>query len=471
MAARENQGLQIALIIFVILTIILIVTTYMFFSSYSQERDRAKSMSDAKAAADSATQKAIAESEELKKLVTGDPATALDAVKEAATKDIQTNGDNPVEAQQNYHALVEMMAGKIRSLQEAETKLTADNAALNAQLATNQQAAQAEVAQYVEKLNATAADLEGERTKFGQDRTELTGQMEQLNTKFQSANAERERVAQQTSGQIASLSGELKQSEELLDRMRNEKEIDAKANEYPDGKVTRVNQRTRLVWLNVGTADGLRTQTSFVVVAPEDGNPVKSKPKASIQVVRLTAEHQAEAKIVEDDLSNPILPGDLIFSTVWDAGQPEHFALVGAMDINDDGTDDTQLVHDLITLNGGVIDAEVVDGKKTGTMSLNTKYLVMGKRPGAEGTSPAEGDLAAFSEMMSEAEKLGVKTIAVSEFLDYMGYEGQERTVNLGKAANPADFKPRLPAGTQRTIRGSGQPDEYRRTREGNLHD
>ncbi len=470
MAARENQGLQIALIIFVILTIILIVTTYMFFSNYSQERDRAKSLAEQNASANSTAQKANADADEIKTLLGGDPAITLDALKEAARADIQAHGDNMVESKQNYRALVELMAGKIRSLEEAKTQLTAETASLNAQLAANQQAAQVEVAQYVDKLTTTAADLEGERAKFSQDRTELTGQMEQLNSKFQSANAERERVAQQTAGQIASLSGELKRNEDLLDRMRNQEEIEARANEYPDGKITRVNQRTRLVWLNVGPADGLRNQTSFVVVAPEDGNPVKSKPKASIEVVRLTNDHQAEARIIEDDLSNPVMPGDLIFSTVWDANRQEHFALVGTMDINNDGVEDTQLVHDLIALNGGVIDAQVVDGKKTGDMSLETKYLVMGERPGTSGTVE-NGELTAFSEMMSEAQKLGVKTIPVSEFLDYMGYQGQERTVNLGKAANPADFTPRLPHGTQRVIRGKGQPDEYRRTRPGALRE
>ena len=37
MAARENQGLQIALIIFVMITIILSVTTFIFFNSYKNE--------------------------------------------------------------------------------------------------------------------------------------------------------------------------------------------------------------------------------------------------------------------------------------------------------------------------------------------------------------------------------------------------------------------------------------------------
>ena len=44
MAARENQALHIALIIFVILTITLIVTTYYFFSNFQQERDKGKAL-------------------------------------------------------------------------------------------------------------------------------------------------------------------------------------------------------------------------------------------------------------------------------------------------------------------------------------------------------------------------------------------------------------------------------------------
>ena len=66
MAARENQGLQIALIIFVILTIMLIVTTYMFFSSYSSERDKAKSPGKHEQHQEQAARKAIAEAEAIK---------------------------------------------------------------------------------------------------------------------------------------------------------------------------------------------------------------------------------------------------------------------------------------------------------------------------------------------------------------------------------------------------------------------
>jgi hypothetical protein len=67
--------------------------------------------------------------------------------------------------------------------------------------------------------------------------------------------------------------------------------------------------------------------------------------------------------------------------------------------------------------------------------------------------------------MITEAQKLGVKTMLVAEFLDYTGYKGGDRTVNLGRFANPSDFKPRLPEDVQRTIRGSGQSTEERKPR------
>jgi len=461
MAARENQGLQIALIIFVVLTIVLIVTTYMFFSSYSQERDKAKSLAEQKSSADTAAQQAVAEFDRIKTLIGAAQPDRIDAVEEAAKVDMATHGEGLVESKQNYRDLVKHMSAKLRKYEENNTKLAALTAELEGKLKTNEEAAKAAEANYVAELNKAGEDLKAERDKFGTDRTELTGQMQQLSGRIQTTAAEHEKVVQQSTAEIATLSTELKRSEELRERLLNKDAADKKANEYPDGKVVRVNQRTRLAYLNVGTADGLRNQTSFVVVAPEDGNPVKSKPKGMIEVVRLTGDHQAEARIVEDDLSNPIMPNDLIFSTVWEAGRAEHFALAGYMDIDQDGENDRQLIRDLITMNGGVIDAEVTaDGSKNGEMSVQTKYLVQGARPTAESK-----DLEGYGAILTEAQKLGVPTISVNEFLDYMGYRGQEQTVNLGRNSVPSDFKPRLPGDVQRTVKGNELPKDVRKPR------
>jgi hypothetical protein len=260
------------------------------------------------------------------------------------------------------------------------------------------------------------------------------------------------------------LTENLARSEQLLSALRNKEQLEKQAIEFPDGKIVHVNQLSRLVWLDVGIADGLRRQTSFVIVAPEDGNPIKSIPKGMIDVVELTGAHQAEARIVEDDLSNPIMPGDNIFSVVWQAGRAEHFALAGTLDIDGDGKSDRARIHDLISLNGGVVDAEVTDeGTRSGQMSVNTKYLVLGEKPESDGAGGGAHE--AFGALYTEAQTLGVEMIPIDRFLDYMGYKLEDRTVNLGRYAKPSDYKPRLPDGVQRVLPGSSPQKDLRRPR------
>ena len=461
MAARENQGLQIALIIFVMLTIVLIVTTYLFFRSYSDERDKGKSLAEQKASADQATQKAIVDADEMKNLIGAAQTETVEAAKEASKKEMQSFGEGLVESKQNYRGLVEHLVAKLRKFETANTDSTAKVAELNAKLKTDAAAASGEVAKLSEQLNSTAADLEKERKTFGEKRTEITGEKDLLAAGFETTRKEHEKLVQKSSEQISTLSTRLGRADQLLDALRSKEQVDQKANEVADGKVTRVSQRSRLVWLNVGPADGLRRQTSFAVVAPEDGNPIKSKPKGTIEVIRFTDAHQAEARIVDDDLSNPIMVGDHIFSVVWDAGRPEHFALAGKLDIDGDGESDHARLRDLVAINGGIIDAEVGDdGTRSGQMSINTKYLVLGDRP--DDTSK---DRESYGKILGEAQELGVKTLKVAEFVDYMGYQDENRTVNLGNSAKASDFKPRLPGDVQRVVPGNVLPRDPRKSR------
>jgi hypothetical protein len=460
MAARENQGLQIALIIFVMLTIVLIVTTYWFFRSYSDQRDLANHLSQDNNSKDAEMRKAISEAADYKLLITPAQDESLDAVKEAAGKELQAHGEGLPDSEKNYRGLVARLVTNLRKAETTNAELGAKVQELNDKLATNGEAAKAEVAQYTEKLTQAAADLEKQRKAYDAARAELTQQKEQQAANFGTSRQQDVQLQKKSSDQIAAMTGQLTRAEKLLDDLRNKESREEKANEYPDGKVTRVSQRARLVWLNVGRADGLRRQTSFVIVDPEDGNPITSKPKGQIEVVRLTDAHEAEARIVEDDLSNPIMPGDNIFSVAWDAGRSDHFALAGKMDIDGDGKSDLPRIRDLISLGGGIVDAEVADdGTRTGQMTINTKYLVLGERP-----DERSKNLDAYSAINEEAKTLGIKPIDVSEFIKYMGYKDEHKTVTLGRFAKPTDFKPRLPNDVQRVMPGSTTPKDLRRS-------
>jgi hypothetical protein len=457
MAARENQGLQIALIIFVILTIILTVTTYMFFSSYQKERAAKESADSARTKAESATATAVNEFESIKTTIVGAKQTdKLDDVKKLIEKDVAAFGKGVTGDNQNYHFLTEHLGTELRNANTRVAELTAKNTALTDKIKADEAAKAAEIAQYKKQLADAANDLDAERKKFGADRDGITAEKGELAKKFDSKRREHEDLAKKSNAQIEELSGERTKLATLL-KIKNDKEAaDQKANEVADGKVNWVNQRSRTVWINRGSADNLRLQTTFSVVAKDETNPIMANAKAKLQVIRLMEPHLAEARIIEDDLANPIMPGDLLFSTVWQPGRAEHFALAGFMDIDQDGEDDRERIHDLISLNGGIVDAETTaEGERTGKITVDTKYLVLGAEPQGE-------KVAGYSAMFDEAKTYGVRTMSPHEFVDYMGYKAEDRTVSLGRKAKSTDFKPRMPP-VQRILPKSDREREFDR--------
>ncbi len=459
MAARENQGLQIALIIFVMLTIVLIVTTFVFFNSYKEGQERIKQLEADNATKDSAARTAVEESSRIKGLL--DPKVdSTQAVEETAKQDFEKYGKTLAEADQNYRALVAHVYKELVTANNSIAEVTAQKTELADKLEAEEKATKKAIDEYTATITQVTQDMQARQEQFDEFREQMNQEKGDLNSKFEDTRQRFDELTRTSSSQIATMGGQLEKLQKLLELINTEKTRVAAANEMPDGKVSWVNQRSRSVWINVGSADGLRRQIAFSVYSEVTSNPAESQSKGKIEVTRLMGPHMAEARIVADDLSDPIMPGDRIFSPTWEPGRAEHFALVGHMDIDDDGSDDRQLIRNLIIANGGVIDEEIgLDGTRTGEMTVNTKYLIHGDPPKTDKDSP---QLQAWSDIHGEAGTLGIKPISVHAFLDYMGYEPQERTVGLGARSKSSDFKPRLPEGVQRVLPSNLGPRDLR---------
>ena len=108
----------------------------------------------------------------------------------------------------------------------------------------------------------------------------------------------------------------------------------------------------------------------------------KDAKKGTIEVTQILGDHLAEARIIDDSLIDPLVPGDKIYTPLWDPGHPERFAIAGKIDIDGDGRDDHERLKNLILLSGGVVDADLQpDGKQTGTMTVDTRDLIIGPAP------------------------------------------------------------------------------------------
>ena len=158
--------------------------------------------------------------------------------------------------------------------------------------------------------------------------------------------------------------------------------------------------------------------------------------KASIEVVKVTGAHMAEVKILDYNLSNPVMAGDKIFTPVWHPGRRQHFAICGITDINGDGSDDRQQVKDIIALSGGVIDQELTAaGNKVGSgITYDTNYLIRGAVPKSvdAGDENAPKVAKAMSEMENDAKNHGARVITLEQFLDDIGYTNRERIFRQG---------------------------------------
>jgi len=256
-----------------------------------------------------------------------------------------------------------------------------------------------------------------------------------------------ENKLRQAGGQIKQLTGQLSKQSEIIAGVTQE------SFEVPDGEIRWVNQHNGTVWIDLGRADGLSRQVTFSVYPADVTDMARGGKKGSIEVTQLLGDHLAEARIVEDATADPLMPGDKIFTPVWSPGQQKHFALAGILDVDGDGKSDLHVVRNLITMNGGVIDSFMDEsGNRHGTMSMNTRFLVMGKAPDSNEQPKM---LATYTQMMKDADRFGLQEVPLGDLLQRMGQPMRRQVIGFGRGANPDDFKPRAPEGGPKVSTGN----------------
>ncbi len=126
------------------------------------------------------------------------------------------------------------------------------------------------------------------------------------------------------------------------------------------------------------------------------------------------------------------------------------------MDIDGDGRSDRELVRNIIKLNGGIIDAELLDDgtRLPGKMSVNTRYLVSGLKP-TDRAAPVDAERSGnyqkeYNRLMEEKTQFGVDEISIREMLDQMGWRAEERKVEIGSRGDGSSFRRRSPGATER---------------------
>ena len=350
------------------------------------------------------------------------------------------------------------MAAALKALRAALDVALEENRALQGSLKAEKERLTGLMALYqtdvtTEKRAKDAAktDLEAERGKYEEGLREANKEVAKWTESYNTEQKEKESLRESSTRTEKGLNKELAELKAAIRVLRdNNSALSNDSFEVPDGKIVNVSSGNRLVWVNIGSGAHLRTQTTFSVYDQGSGKKLGGKDardiKGKIEIVQVTDKDRSVARILSEDANRPISENDLIYSPIWQQGRPQHFAFVGHIDLNGDPKDDENdrlILHSLLENAGARIDVEIDDvGKcvpEDGKIDVGTHFLVIGRRDDVllykndaakkEEINAIEREITALSQ---EAERNGVRTIKLDDFLGYIGYEAQNRSFQPG---------------------------------------
>jgi hypothetical protein len=440
-SSSDNQGLQIAVIIFALLTIVMSGATFYVFKLNEDAEARLNAANTQAQEANANLAQAVNEINEMKQAISSDLTieSKHDAVKTRITEDMAAYANTLPEESRTYSAALREYSKSLQLAQAERVKEAAELTSLKAQMDDIKNKNQATEKEYLEKADTALAETRAAEQKSAEMQKKLTDEKAELASQIQTEKEKAATAEAEMQKLATKADADTRKSEALLEQagLQIKELTDAEfAYEKSDGQITWVSARTGKVWINRGRADGLQKQVSFAIFGAEQNGVARSESKGKIEVTEILGEHLAEARIVEDKPTDPIMLNDHVYTPLWQPGRAEHFAIAGKLDIDGDTKSDVAFVKDLIRRNGAALDAELQpDGTIQGEMQINTRYLILGE--------PFEGAAAEtnYAEMQKAARISGAEILPVQKFLDFMGWADTSKVVQFGADADPQDFQ------------------------------
>ncbi len=204
--------------------------------------------------------------------------------------------------------------------------------------------------------------------------------------------------------------------------------------QQPDGKVILIDEEAKVVHLNIGSDEHVYPGLTFTIY--DRGTAVTSdgKGKAEIRVFDV-AETYSAARIVNPDISKPILQGDIVANLIWDADRTNVFVVAGDFDLDGDDLLDPDAAARIRTL------VEKWGGKMTDSITIDTDFLVLGKQPTVLKAPTLEEQeidpraderhqaslrrLEHYNQLRDKAQSLWIPVFTYEKFLHFVGYNTQ----------------------------------------------
>ena len=479
------QSFSIALIVFVMLTFVLAVTTYLFFKKADENLKLMEAKQ--KEASDANTKRLEAEKNrlELVKDVLGFPEDMANPQILERKRDAIDDVYGKYLEQPTYESVVDWLSSSIQKHYESMNSLQAEKDRFAAE---KKDLADKQVAE-LEKLAASRKAAQDEVDKLRQEKTDYERENTDQKNKLvadKSAAEEQVKRLKQLAEEIAKgkpyLSPERQQKWPadaeaaggdrddrrialMLDEMRDRERTIVRLNQIIaqlrvadpalqnavlaatpkddrvdgfDGRILSVNELDRTVLVSCGRTTGLRAGLKFNVYDPTDPRPQLGSKKAVVEVVAIESDSLVRCRVRQDSLRDPIIPGDVVATSLWSPDTPLEVVIVGLVQLGGDAEGDRKRLEQLIERIGGTVEESV---------SPSTSMVVDAGVPTVKGVD-ADGQVASRKywtakqkekrlSQMEAAKQMGIKVMAIEPFLGLMGL--QVESVRENRLPVPVD--------------------------------
>ena len=428
----NNNGALTALVVFMGLSGALGASTYVGAKGASEMKSQAAALKQESSSLQSERSKIQSDFASLKESLGYPAVESADELQEQMRKDVEA-ALGSVDLNTSYRDALVSLGESFKN----ETAEKANESRRSSEAESLAQLHKSMTSQQQSEFDKTLGDLKTSHAKTlddaraSQDKLQdaFGKQTEALNA-LQTATKEEIQQKKQETADFAEAEEKLRATNERLSARVDE--LAAADVERADGVVVFADQVTKVVRLNLGAKDGVRPLVTFNVFPPDALNMTTDRAKGSVQVVRAINDRLCEAKILEDEMSNPIQSGDLVYTPLWRPGKVIRYALDYKLDVDGDGFSDVSQLVNLIQSSGAEVAAWIDDdGGMHGEIDDDVYALVYSPDDDGElirrDFTKSEDERAKLQSMEAEyrnkAEAKGIRMIALPDFLAAIGYK------------------------------------------------
>ena len=381
-----------------------------------------------------------------------------------------------------YLALTESQDNQVKQLTATVAKLEEDNKKALAE--TNARAKDSEaradgLTKELEKAKTAYAALKAEKSDAF---NKAVAENQKLQEQVEEARKQLDRAKEEFANTQKKLNKEIKDQGIQIGRLQDEiKPPNVLDYDKPKGRITHIERGASVVYIDLGTRDNVNPQLTFSIYGVGPGGKALPQRKGALEVTKVLGPHSSQARITEltDPNRDPVLRGDLLFNPIWSPTLRKHVAIAGAIDLTGEGTNEMAEFMRGLARQGIVVDAylDLQDPAlkvKGEGMNPKTTYLVLGDQPEfREDADVNVGDIRVknktdilnkIAEMKKQAEKMGITVIPYRRFLEVIGYPmPRQLTTRTGSFFEVppigADMKAREAAKEKETEKKAEKPE------------